>query len=246
MADPTPAQPLASLADVKQELGLSLAVSPHDALLLRKLYAASARIEKYCNRRFSRATTTDKVRSTGGTFLLLERVPVVSIGAILDPGGAVVSTDLYALQDPAAGLVKRLTGLWEDTALRVADFSEHTRFPGTEGADYTVTFDAGYVTGWHVDPRTDTTKPAVAGAFTAEQKNIPADLEEAVIKLTVAGFKSRGAVRDPTLASESLSRYSASFGGAAVASLDDVRAGSAGMPIDVVGILDGYARLIQA
>jgi hypothetical protein len=246
VVDPTPDLPLASLADLKGELGLSLATNTNDSTLLRKLRAASARVESYCGRKFSRATTTDRVKSRGKALLLLERRPIVSIGLIVDPDGATVDATAYEIKDAKAGLVSATASFWQDTAMGYADFGEGTRIPETERTSYAVTYDAGFVTGWHVDPRTDTTAAAVTPIFPAAQKNIPADLEEAVIKLATAMWRTRGSARDPTVAAESLSKFSVTYGGDAVAGLDDVRDGAGGMPKDVVGILDRYAEILQA
>lgn len=244
MVDPAPELPLVSLADLKGELGIALTNVANDARLLRMLRATSSRIELYCNRKFSRATTTDKVRSRGGTFLALDRVPVVSVGGVVDPDGAAVDASYFTLDDPNAGLLRNTGSGWRDTGLRVPDFSDDTRAVGTEAHAWVVTYDAGYVTGWHCDPRTSTDQANDHPMFPLAQKNIPAALEDAAIKLAVGRWRSKD--RDPTIASESLSRYSASYGGAAVAGLDDVRAGAAGMPVDVVAILDSFARVIQA
>lgn len=239
--------PLASLADLKAELGIADAVVTNDALLLRKLRVASARVESYCQRSFSRATTTEKLRTPGSRFLVLDRGPLIAIGQIVDSNGAVVDAGSYAIDDAKARKVRMNAGEWENTGLRVADFSEATRYPGTEASEYAVTYDAGYITGWQVDPRTSTNVALGSGPpafFPGLEKSMPADLEEAVIKVAVQGWRSRG--RDASVVAESLSRGAQSFGTGNLATLDDVRAGAAGFPVDVVGILDSYARIIQA
>lgn len=225
------AAPLVSLAAVKTELGITGNDPAVEARLERLIAVASSQVESFCGRTFARAGVVENVACSGGMDLLVSRRPLLAVTSIVGPDDAELDATAYTIHDSAAGIIRGASGPFSDTALERADFSEGTRAAGTERKTYVVTYDGGWVTGAQV----------AAGEY--DTQTLPLDLEDAVMRLVNARWWSRGSARDPTIASESLGKFSVTYRGGG----DVVAAGEfgGGLPADVVGLLKPYAQIIH-
>lgn len=190
------AEALTTLEAVKDELGISASDTSKDARLTRYIHTASAEIERYCGRKFSRATVTEKLRPGGGQKILLARTPVASVTSVKDNGTDV--TD-YSLEDAAAGILYRAAG-WTGSARCIG--IAYDRVPGTEQASLEVEYVGGYVT-----PGQELTDSP--GEL---ERDLPDGLEWACIE-TVKALACRQNV-DPNVASEQLGDYAVTYAGA--------------------------------
>lgn len=215
---------LVSMAAVLDEVGLATATPA----LERILEAACADAQRYCQRTFARRAVVENVISRGQVLLVSLR-PIVSVTSITTRSGGTV--DVADVDVDADGGVIRLRSGNIDTARQRADFTEGTRAAGTETRDVTVSYTGGYITSAQVEA-----KQAVDA-----DRDMPADLEDAILRLVRHRWYARQ--RDPGIASEALGRYSVTYRGQGDAAPVGER--GAGLPADVVGVLDGYAAVIH-
>lgn len=69
---------LTTVADVKESLGIPGANTQYDNLIIRKINAATAAIEKYCSRRFKATDYTDEsYNGSRGNQLVLNNYPII-------------------------------------------------------------------------------------------------------------------------------------------------------------------------
>jgi hypothetical protein len=208
---------LVNLATVKTDLGIS--GSSEDTKLERYIHVATDAIEKYCRRTFSRDTAiVEKVAGFGTEKLRVARAPINSITSITYDGTTVDSDD-YKIHNANAGLIFRSGGWWWDAHLTPS--AARRPLPGSEDKLYTVTYDGG----WYTQPQDD-----ADGAVT---RNLPYDIEEAAIELVRVIYLSKN--RDPSVRSEKLLSWSASYGDSP---LVELRKGS--MPSPVRRMIDAY------
>ena len=220
MADVLIASALTTLATVKEELGITGTAS--DNALIRLINAATDQIEQFCNRTFHRETTiAEKTSGYADHFLALLKPRINSIASITFDGSAISSAD-YEIHDAEAGIVRSKTGPWTWTASVVQEI-EQTPFTGSEQKLFTVTYDGG----WYTRKQNDDVP--------ANTRTLPWDLEHAANLLVNHYFRGMG--RDPSIKSESLMSWSASYGGSAGSSF------AQGLPDDVASILLRYQRL---
>ena len=206
---------LTTLDTVKEVLGVH--GSSQDAALTRYINTASEAIERYCDRRFQRATVVEKVGFMGGQRLLLERTPLVSITSIV-VDGVTLDASAYSIQSAAQGTVYRESG-WPWSA-DIVDAMSPYRLPGTERQLATVTYVGGYVL------------PNDAGT-----RSLPYDLEQACVDTVVALYRQQG--RDKSVQGEAV-------GGASVqyAQRNPAISGAGGIiPPSALVTLDGYKRV---
>jgi hypothetical protein len=193
MAVPTGS--LTTLTTVKSELNISS--STDDTYLERLIGAATAYAESICNRTFYySAAITESVAGYGTAYLQLSRAPLSSITSITFDGQTVSSDNYEIYGDGKAGLVYSPT-LWINTAMSGPGITKNS-YPGSERKLYSVVYKGGYVT-----PTQDGTGSPVL------TRDLPYDLEDAVIQLVVWRYRNRG--RDQSVMSESLLNASVSY-----------------------------------
>lgn len=212
------ANALTALATLKTELGIT--DSSLDSVLERLINGASDTIEKYCGRKFARATLTERVKGYGTELIHLERTPVESLTSIT-VDGTTVSASEYRLQDADKGGVWR-RGLWPWTAGTDDSVSPHPR-AGFEEDSIVVVYVGGYA--------------LAANSRTPGTYVQPYDLEEACLQLAVHRYRSRG--RNLGLVGEAVGNASRQYQGSGEELSDQL-----GIPTPIAGILNGYRRML--
>jgi len=169
-----PTTALCTLADVKEELGITVAT--YDTRLERLILAACDAVANYTGRLlYYDAAVAESVAGFGGTRLLLSRTPIVSITSITMDGLALAATD-YEVEDAAAGFVFRQSG-WPWSAEQ-SDNIAGDPIAGTEEREIDVVYKGGYVTQGQV-----TAIPVLA-------RTVPYDIEDAVIQLVADRYRN--------------------------------------------------------
>ncbi len=136
ITDLAPSRGLTTLADVKQELGITGGTD--DAFLLDLIAQTSTAIEGWCNRAFARETLTETFRlSCSVSVLHLTRWPVIAITSVVEDGTVLGSIDTEL--DPSSGELWRLNGaddrsLWPPAKIVIA-YEAGYRLPGTPDRD---------------------------------------------------------------------------------------------------------------
>ena len=181
------ASALTTVAALRAELDLD--VDPaKTALLERYIEAASAMVVRFCGRELAQATRVEKHRGMGTVRLFLNAPPIVSITSIVIDDDALDAAD-FEIEDAGAGIVYCADGFaW--SAQEQAGPSYHLA-PGTEAPSIVVTYVGGWIT------------PSSAS------RDLPFDIEQAVIELAVSMWKRRG--RDVALTGESFETSSYSY-----------------------------------
>lgn len=207
------ANALTTVATMEDELGITAGSAT--ARLERLIAVASDIIERYCARKFGKATAiVENVKGQGGNLLILSRSPIIQVSSIkLD--GELVDPATYELktEHKAAGMVWRDAG-WAWTA---SSFNAMTPVDaaGMEKRSYEVTYDAGYVL-----PKENS------------GRDLPYDLEQACIELVTSLYRGRG--RDKNIASEAVGSASRSY----------VAVDGVALPPLVVTLLAGHRRTL--
>lgn len=130
---------LVSLDTVKARLGIS--VNTYDSVLADLIEEASDAVVQHLQRPLAYQTYAEQVAGYDDRYLLLSRVPLVSLTSILNDTTTVSSTT-YEIFDHNAGIVFNSTG-WEwDVRFRGDIASDPV--PYSEERQYTVTYTAGY------------------------------------------------------------------------------------------------------
>lgn len=214
---------LTNVATMESVLGL--ASGSADAQLQRLINQASAIADSYAGRVFYRNDAiSEKHAGVPGPYLLLHQAPVNSITSVTYLSGSAEDSGSYEIGDAKVGELYRVSGTWAGLDWHYGDTSQ-TVFTGQGRKVWTIVYSGGWYT-----PRQDDEDGAVT-------RDLPHDIEHAVIAITTALYRSEG--RDPTLAGESLMEasqtYNSASGGGAVSWLR-ANVGSAAM------ILDRYKR----
>lgn len=214
---------LTTLDALKDELGIS--VSTFDDTLKRYINAVSRRISEYCGRTFYFEEAIEEYQpGHGGTALLVDRPPIVTIDSITYDGSTVESSSYTSRdQDKKAGLIYREYG-WIWTAKIAAAGVVDDRLPGTEEREYLVTYDGGYVTPKQVDDD---------GSLT---RTLPEDLEDACILACTMRYLQKG--QNLNVKSEKSLSYSVAYGGSGNKAGD----GQSSLPAEVRAMLAPYVR----
>ena len=182
------AQALTTLAAAREVA--SIAIGP-DAYLEALIERASERVARLCNRTLHYVVDgVDAVPGWGDYVLSVPRAPLVSVSSIVLKGLAgsadeTVDQTAYAIESAARGELRRIDGApwaWTGPYSGIDPMAS-----GTPLALYEVTYTGGFVT-----------PQQVIDDGTLE-RNLPDDLEAAVLEIVKAGYKSTG--RDPALAS---------------------------------------------
>ncbi|HDK26101.1 MAG TPA: hypothetical protein ENG48_03265 [Candidatus Atribacteria bacterium] len=77
---------MVTLSELKGYLQIPETVTTYDTKLSMILYSVIERVQKYCNRLFVQATTTERIKLIGG-FGFLSNTPIISISDVVDDDG---------------------------------------------------------------------------------------------------------------------------------------------------------------
>lgn len=210
---------LCTLADLKTELGIS--GSGSDALLERKILAASEMILAYLNRPLRReAARVESLPGYGTDKLFPALTPINSITSI-ELEDEVIAATAYSI-DPSATMIVAEAG-WEDTRVGVQSVASRLNLiPNTEQALFVVTFDGGY----------SLPNDAPAGTPT-----LPALITEGCLQLAATLYGQRGVdgrVQSEQVGSASIS-YRVSYDGDGSIN---------GIPKNIAQLLSPYRRAV--
>jgi hypothetical protein len=123
---------------------------------------------------------------------------VNSITSVTYLSGSAEDSSTYGIGDSKVGELYRISGTWAGLDWHYGDTSQ-TVFTGQGRKVWTIVYSGGWYT-----PRQDDEDGAVT-------RDLPHDVEHAVIAITTALYRSEG--RDPTLKSESLMEARQTYGG---------------------------------
>ena len=172
--------------------------------------SASDFVRKYCGREFAKETIKETLPGSGMAILMLSRTPIVSVSEILFDGAPFTN---YVIRDTEAGFLYSNSG-WYDTSLLSNSIEAHP-IPNSKEPLYEVTYTGGYIL------------PTSTGV-----RNLPYDLEEAVINLVRdQSERSAGNVKSVRIGDYSVT-YGAMESAIQSASLTETKS-----------ILDNYRRI---
>lgn len=177
-----------------------LSISPGDPRLPRYISVASAAVRSYLARpqlHYS-AAYVDKIAGLSRARLILSLTPVRSITSVVAPDGSTVPSTEYEIDDANLGFLMRITG-WPYTGRLRPGLLWSDPDMGTERKSWVITYAGGWVT------------PAQASSsgWSGPDRDLPHDIEEAVLQ-TCVGLYRRGGV-DQMIAAESLGDYSVTY-----------------------------------
>lgn len=205
----------------KGELGLTDS-SLKDSVLLY-INALSAAIARYCGREFHyEAARVESVAGFGGRVLQLAKAPVVTLTSITLDGDTVDVTsdgDVTVLNANAGQLMKQSGWAWTTCS---EQYVEERPQPGQERKAYEVTYACGYITPKQEDDGSGT-------------RTLPYDIEYALLRWLAQAVAWKG--RDPTIKSEKLTTWAASY---VTPSATSFGAGLADPPPQVAQLLAPY------
>lgn len=216
-----------ALTTVTEALAV-LGISDAD-LATRLINSASDFFENRCNRKFVLTDEVEDVPGFGTDKLRVSRWPVVTVAGIKYSGDAVDITDLFV--DKPAGLLQ-LQGGFKNTAHFDGTTIGEPSLPGTELPLYEVTYQGGYIT-----PPNDGN---AAAPFSGSARNMPYDLEEAVLALMRFRKGGRSVVRDPTIKSQKLRTWAVGYG----ATGNGAGGSGSDLPSEVQDAIAQYGRLV--
>jgi hypothetical protein len=176
---------LTEVQAVKAALGVSS--SKFDKALERLINAATDAIQDYVGHVYAKQTYTETVAGSGHPVLLLTNVPIIGIPVVTAGGSPVVD---FIVQDALVGSLYRQVG-WAQGAW-IGWYTEPRRVQGTEGLNFSVVYEAGYV------------------MPTDEDRTLPAAVEQACITTVVAWYK--GSARDPRVKMKKVGDLSITYG----------------------------------
>mgnify|MGYP006268464529 CR=1 FL=1 len=214
---------LTTLATVKEELQITS--SSDDNFITRLIAQATAAIENYCDRSFTRATATEIVaiplNQPTDNRMLLPRYPVIAVSQIvLEATGVVLDSTTYEIDNAPGGILYRSRG-WSPWSVDLYPNASSTLQMPVREVRYQVTYDAGYD-----DPGGTPGNPA---------SPVPADLERGAIELVKSFYRAR--LRDPLIKADE------TFGVGRLEYWVGAVPGSGGLPQVVVAMIDNYRRL---
>jgi hypothetical protein len=131
------------IADVKVLLGIELTDQSQDPWLIRAVKSASSQFEVLTGKQFSRRIAVERVQQpTGFRRLALSRRPVISVTSVT-LNGEPVDSELWTVEDEAAGFLIRTDGRsWTGTDVRNDTLSGGP--PTQPVAGYEVDYESGY------------------------------------------------------------------------------------------------------
>lgn len=219
---------LTTVPELESELGVTPGTEVR--ALERAIQVASAEVARIAGRVLYRvASAVDRVKGYGNARLVLPRAPVVSIAsiALLADDGTVLETfdsSTYELENAEAGIVYRALG-WPWT-LTEASGVDGGAVAGSERAALRVTYTAGWITPWQADP-------SFPGGAVGS-RDLPYDIEDAVIQAAVSRYRSRG--RDAGVKSERLGEEAVTYA--------DVSQGGSWLPPAAYRVAQAYRRTL--
>ncbi len=177
---------LTTLSRVKGDLQIDDADTTHDAYLEDAITDVSDEFRRLVDRAIhydAAAVAKLGVEPGSKRLTLTDHRPVVSVTSITFDGGAVAAAD-YELESGERGWIRHKSGAWPaSTVITGGNIDPH---PEQAQLLYEVTYEGGWIT-----PAQD-----AAGVGT---RNLPRDIERAVIRAVVNEFRQRG--RDETITS---------------------------------------------
>lgn len=212
-----PASALTTLATANDELGLTSDSGTQDARVERYIKAASSQIATFLGRSLhNTAGIIEKLEGYGTPFLYVSRTPLGTLTSIKYDGQLIDSSN-YEVHDANEGSIYAKGGFLWTAAVREGMIPE--AMAGYERRLYEVTYTGGWIC------------PTQAGT-----RDLPEEIEQACLELVVLRWRARG--RDPSIKSESLMSWSASYdrGGS------DSEISDGGMPPAVAEMLRPWRR----
>ena len=211
-----------TVAIMEGELGI--AVGSATTVLERQILAASAAIERYCNRAFRKLAVTERLYGSGSRRLVVPRTPIVGTITSITDDGATVDATTYRVEDANAGIIVG-DALWHRPPEHVVEGSVGQEpVNGTGEWLFVVSYTGGYV----------------LPGDSSGTRNLPEEIEEACIATVASLYRRRG--NDGTIASEALGDYSVGYGGLNTA----IGRGLGGIITDAyMAILDRYRRPVM-
>lgn len=170
---------LTSRVRVKAELGIT--ATTDDALFDDLIDQASAAIVSYCNRPFARATFLETLAGFGDIHLQLARTPIVSVSAVSDQNGNVITN--YSIAERERGWLYRQSG-WAWSAQSYGGLTAGGMFmdfgtplPRQEEPFYSVSYIGGYILpSQYINGATTISAAAADNSFNDSASGFPADL----------------------------------------------------------------------
>jgi hypothetical protein len=182
------------LATVKAAIDeLDITDEAQNARLERFIRRASAKIVSLSNRVFAEERVTETVRAHGRTQLLLERTPIVEVHEVLYDSGVITDYEIHSRE--AGTLYRRAGWIWGVGLMPQTTGIEWFPAPGSEEANYTVDYTAGY----QLDSFPSSYTP------NADSVELPDDVEDFCLTLVRMMYFARAT--DPTLQSERIGDY---------------------------------------
>lgn len=219
---------LTTLAVFKDEMEIS--GTTRDSFITRLIGHASAAIENYCDRSFTRARSTSVVslplNLAAATRLLLPRLPLITVYSVtLEATGVAIDAGTYSIDDAAAGILFRARGWSPWSVDQFPNASTVLNMPLRE-VRYLVDFEAGY--------------DAAEGSPGSPASPVPPDLERATLDLVKQYYLA--VKRDPSVRSEDVAGVGRTDYW--VGSLPSTQ--NSGMPVSITGVLDNYRKIMVA
>lgn len=180
---------LTTVATMLDELGLS--GTSYDTRLERYILQLSEAAAKYCDRPFRKESRALTMRGTNTTRLVLPVRPITSITSIV-VAGTTLDADDYEIEDAEAGIIFNEGG-WPRADYGVPWSIARDPMGGTAKAEVVVTYTAGYV----------------LPNDSSGTRNLPYDIEQAIIMGVVSAFRQRG--QDRNVASKATGDASISY-----------------------------------
>lgn len=236
------ANALTSYEAIKCELGLADGKQP---IIERLINAVSDQFEAAAGGRsfYYQTGIIENHRGLGDSRLISRKAPLVTVTSIIlrsIQGDAVTTYDAssYYIEDAEDGFVFRggdAVGITQGVGGFGAGFPWTAQsgqgirggpIPGTERKAIELTYDAGYVT----EPQQENTRTS----GTPLTRNLPYDIEQAVIDSVVSNFRRRG--RNPGILSKTTAEVSVAF------SNDVPGLNSSFLTPQAISIAESYAR----
>jgi hypothetical protein len=174
---------LTTVAAVQNELPVSVSPDKID----RRILAASAAIERFCDRIFARQTYVETINGDNSDTLMVTHTPIIGTPTVVSEGLAI--TD-FEVSDAEAGWLFRETG-WARGAW--VEWNVESTLIDSRYPQYSVTYEAGY----KLPGERDT--------------DLPADIQEACIITVVQMIKRMQ--RDLDIKSKKVGDLSLTYGG---------------------------------